>query len=288
MRRATEEIKLRRVLRIIAAERNRLRPHRQINAIQLFEREGLSICHHFTGGPDIDDPHLAPFEEECPPRFLVIRQFHRRQRHHAADDKPVQVCERAGEFPGHEKIVDMKSVPQFLRGHPDHVLRAWHPTNRVIEHAPKLETPPTTVNANLSFQGKRHGVPRSKTPIASSHCPSPAPQPATLNPLLPSHRLKPEPLPWKTALRVSTFPAPTSKHRSCVSMIVTQVSFAVPCVSMTVPPTSKRRSRVLMFVTRVSFAVPRVSMVVPPTSKHLSRVSMIVTRVSIALPPPTI
>jgi len=105
VRRTTQKIKLRRILRVLALERDRLGAHRQINAIQPVERKRLAVRAHRPGPADVDGAQFAAFEEKRVSGFLVIRQFNRLDRHHAADHQPVEVGERAAQFAGAKRLM---------------------------------------------------------------------------------------------------------------------------------------------------------------------------------------
>ena len=135
VRRTTQKIKLRRIFRILALERDRFGAHRQINAIQPVERKRLAVRVHRPCPADVDGAELAAFEEKRPPGFLVIRQFDRLDRHHAADHQPVEVGEHAAQFARREKAGDMESLPELLGGHRRDILRPRHPADGVFEHS---------------------------------------------------------------------------------------------------------------------------------------------------------
>ena len=77
VRRTAQEIKLRRIFRVLALERDRLRAHRQINAIQPVERKRFAIRVDRARPADVDGAEFAAFEEKGAAGFLVVRQFNR-------------------------------------------------------------------------------------------------------------------------------------------------------------------------------------------------------------------
>ena len=135
VRRTAQEIEFRRILRVLALERDRLRAHGQINAIQPVERKRLAVRTHRPCPADVDGAQLAAFEEKRPARFLVIWQFNGFDRHHAADHQPVEIGERPAQFARHKQIGDLECFPELLGGQGRDVLRPGHPADRVFEHA---------------------------------------------------------------------------------------------------------------------------------------------------------
>ena len=152
VRRTTQEIKLRRILRVLAFECDCLGAHRQINAIQPVERKRLAVRAYRPCPADVDGAQFAAFEEKRPPGFLVIGQFHRLDRHDAADHQPVEVGKHAAQFDRREKAGNLESLPELLRGHHRDILRPRHPADGVLEH--------DDVSLDLSF---RHGQRKTKT-----------------------------------------------------------------------------------------------------------------------------
>ena len=135
VRGAGKKIKFRRILRVVAAERNGLCSHRQINAVQFFQRKSFAIGDDLARAADVDGAEFAAFEEKGAAGFLVVRQFDGLgRRHHAADHEPVEIGEMAGDFAGHKKVGDLKRVAQFLRGHADQVLRTRRAADGIFKH----------------------------------------------------------------------------------------------------------------------------------------------------------
>ena len=88
---------------------------------------------------DVDRPQLTSLQEKRTPGFLMIRQFHRLiRRHHPADHQPVEVREQGMDVARREDMGDVKRVAQFLRGHPDEILRTRRAADGVMNHAPQL------------------------------------------------------------------------------------------------------------------------------------------------------
>jgi hypothetical protein len=70
-----QEIKLRRIIRVVLSKETCFRSHRQINAVQLFERERFSVGNDLARAADVDRAKLAAFEKKCAAGFLVVWQL---------------------------------------------------------------------------------------------------------------------------------------------------------------------------------------------------------------------
>lgn len=134
MRRAAQEIKLRRIFCVLALENDRFCSHWQINAIQPVEGKRFSIRMNRARPADVDGAQFAAFEEKGAARFLVVRQFNRLQRHYSADHEAVEVGEQAAQFARREQVGDGKSVAKLLGGQARHILRTGHTADGVLEH----------------------------------------------------------------------------------------------------------------------------------------------------------
>jgi hypothetical protein len=135
VRGAGEKIKFRGIFRVVATERNGLRAHRQINAVNFSERKCFSVRDNFSRAADVDRAKFTSFEKKRAAGFTVVLQHDWLiGRHYAADNEAVEVGEMAARFARRKKAGDLKCVAQLLRGHTDHVLRTRRPADGIFKH----------------------------------------------------------------------------------------------------------------------------------------------------------
>src|SRR5208283_3477852 len=114
---------------------------------------------------DVDGAELAAFEEKRAAGFPVVHQFHRLDRHDAANHQTVEISERAAQLARGEKTGEVKRLAQLLGGHGDDVLRTRHPADGALEHGHRLAKTESAGKKN-SFQSISHlrdARPRTRT-----------------------------------------------------------------------------------------------------------------------------
>ena len=135
MRGTGQKIELRGILGVRAFEGNRLGAHGQVDAVQGFQGEQLSVGDHPPLSSDIDGPQLAAFQKERATGFLVVRQINGLLRgHHTTHYKAVEIGEMGHEFAGHEQVLNLKGVAQVLRRQADDIAGMRSAEDIIIYH----------------------------------------------------------------------------------------------------------------------------------------------------------